>query len=79
MQEIRKLIHEQIGIILSSSGKPAPLLTDETEFLSGELDIDSLDLATLIVNLEEISGKQPFREGFLEFRSIGELTAIFSK
>jgi acyl carrier protein len=78
MQDITALIHAQLHALLAGKGAALPVLDDQTLFLGGDLDIDSLDLATLVVTLEELTGKQPFREGFREFRTVGELARLFA-
>lgn len=78
MQDTTALIHEQVHALLVGKGAALPALNEHTLFLGGELDIDSLDLATLVVTLEELTGKQPFREGFREFRTVGELARLFA-
>jgi acyl carrier protein len=58
-------------------GSPAPRVVAETELLGGEIDIGSLDLATLVRELEEASGLDPFADGFIEFRTAGELAKLY--
>jgi acyl carrier protein len=67
----------ETNALLEQKGLSNQALNENSEFLGGELGIDSLDLATLLVKLEEISGSDPFREGFKEFRTIGELAKIY--
>lgn len=54
-----------------SVGESTSLLDDETGF-------DSLDLAALVVELQAISGRDPFEHGFVNFGSAGELAALFT-
>ncbi len=74
---------EQIGAIvartLKDKGAPAPAITAETELLSGALKFDSLDLAMLVRELEDVVGHDPFSEGFIEFRTAGELAKLYTK
>lgn len=74
---------EQIGMIvsrtLSDKGLKAPPVTADTELLGGELKIDSLDLAMLVRELEEVIGHDPFAEGFIEFRTAGELAKLYAR
>lgn len=63
--------------VLEQKGHIDQEVTENTEFLGGDIDIDSLDLATLVVKLEEVFNKDPFREGFKEFRSVGELAKLY--
>ncbi|HTH98103.1 MAG TPA: acyl carrier protein [Stellaceae bacterium] len=66
-------------LIADKTGTAAPEISADAVLLEGGLPIDSLDLATLVVALEERTGKQPFRQGFRLFRTVGELAAIFAE
>ena len=63
--------------LLQQKSADATQVTACTRFLGGDVDMDSLDLATLIVELEEASGKRPFRAGFRAFFTVGELASLF--
>ena len=67
-----------LGEILAAKGLEAPRLTDDTVLLGGSLGIDSLDLAALVVTLTQISRSDPFAEGFIEFRTAGELIRLYA-
>ncbi len=72
------LIREELTQILTDKGAAATGdITADTLMLNGPLDIDSLDLATLIVALEEKTGLTPFANGFVLFHTAGELAALF--
>jgi acyl carrier protein len=69
-------IHE----LLTQKGVPAPdaaALTPDTELLGSDLRLDSLDLATIVVQLQELTQSDPFADEFIEFHTIGELVALF--
>jgi acyl carrier protein len=72
------LINEILSRRLTERGAALPVLRPETVLLGGELGIDSLDLATLVVELEERTGKDPFRNGFRNFTTAGELAALYA-
>ncbi len=56
----------------------APVEFDaQAELLSRESGIDSLDLALLVRELQRITGKDPFRNGFVPFRDAGELARLY--
>jgi acyl carrier protein len=78
MDDVQKIIFDYLAAVLEKKGQLMPAVSGATEFLSGELDIDSLDLATLVVTLEDLTGRQPFRDGFRDFRTVGELATLFS-
>lgn len=64
--------------ILAAKGSGPAALSENTRLLGGDLAIDSLDLAVVVVNLTEITGKDPFAGGFIEFRTLGELAKLYS-
>src|SRR4051812_17120520 len=61
--DVLGLILEETTRILQEKGAPVPVLSPAVAFLGGSMDFDSLDLATLIVALEERTGSDPFRSG----------------
>jgi acyl carrier protein len=71
------IVTEELTAILAAKGEAYPPLTQETVLLGADLPLDSLDLATLIVTLEERTGREPFAEGFRMFHTLGELAALF--
>lgn len=72
------LIVELIAAKLREKGIEAPPIDAGTRLLGGDLGIDSLDLATIVVELEERTGKDPFRDGFVTFETAGELAALYA-
>ncbi|NLE87774.1 MAG: acyl carrier protein [Myxococcales bacterium] len=76
-QEILSAIQKLVADILEQKGLDVVTLDASTELLGGELGIDSLDLATLVRELEETTGRDPFSEGFIEFRTAGELADLY--
>ncbi|WP_114861013.1 acyl carrier protein [Azospirillum brasilense] len=71
------LIAEELARIAADKGETLPALGPDTRFLGGDLPIDSLDLATLLVVLEQRTGQDPFRAGFVQFNTVGELAALY--
>ncbi|MEL7371395.1 MAG: phosphopantetheine-binding protein [Myxococcota bacterium] len=78
-QEVLTQIEKLLADIADSKGEDAPKVTPDVELLNGELPIDSLDLASLVRDLEEITGHDPFADGFIEFRTAGELARLYVK
>ncbi len=72
-----ELIQQELTQILVEKGAVAPVIGHDTVLLNGPLDIDSLDLATLVVLLEEKTGLTPFAQGFVLFHTAGELATLF--
>jgi acyl carrier protein len=56
---------------------PVPVAADD-RFLGGTLPMDSLDLAVLVTELEEFTKKQPFQQGFRNFRTVEELAQLYA-
>jgi acyl carrier protein len=71
------LIREELTQILADKGATGGEINADTPLLNGPYDIDSLDLATLVVTLEEKTGLTPFANGFVLFHTAGELAHLF--
>lgn len=71
------LIAAELAVIVADKGESLPPLTVDSVFLGGGLPVDSLDLATLLVVLEQKLGCDPFRRGFRQFVTAGELAALY--
>jgi len=67
-----------VNRVIDDKGEKRVAVTASTVFLGGELPIDSLDLATIVVELEAITGQDPFKDGFIEFRTVDDLAALYS-
>lgn len=65
--------------MLEDKGVKAAAIEPGTELLGGAINIDSLDLAMLVRELEDVVGHDPFAEGFIEFRTVGELAQLYAK
>jgi acyl carrier protein len=65
--------------LLSEKGAKGVEVTDSTELLGDAIDIDSLDLATLVRELEEQTGHDPFADGFVDFQTAGELARLYAR
>ncbi len=74
-----KQITEVLGRIAANKGATLPSVDAGTELLGGGLPIDSLDLALLVVELEEFTGFDPFATGFVNFRTVGELAQLYQR
>lgn len=73
-EEITRLLAE----IMASKELEQTAVAGDTLLLGGALQIDSLDLAAIVVNLSEQCDKDPFSEGFIEFRTVGELAQLYA-
>jgi acyl carrier protein len=68
-----------LGDLATAKGARIPALSESSRLLGGDLPIDSLDLATLIVELEEVTGHDPFQAGLVDFRTAGELCQLYAR
>lgn len=76
-EQIYKIIVETISEIMDDKGLDVPEITAETAVLDDDLGIDSLDLATMVSDLEGRIGFDPFAKGFIEFKTVGELAKLY--
>ena len=78
IEQARREVVRILTETLKAKGQAVENLGDDTRLLGGSLGIDSLDLAGLVVNLTEATGKDPFANGFIAFRTIGELARLYA-
>ena len=72
------LIETLIQDALKQRGLPPPKVAEETVLLGSSLEIDSLDLAAIVVQLTEETERDPFEKGFIDFRTVGELAQLYA-
>lgn len=65
-----------INEVLAENGLPTGPLVESTAILT-ETEMDSLGLAVVLIKLEERTHKDPFKAGFVDFRTIGELAQLY--
>jgi hypothetical protein len=63
--------------VIQDKGEEPRKIREDTRILGGELPVDSLDLAAVVVQLEEMTGGDPFKDGFIEFQTVGELASLY--
>jgi acyl carrier protein len=78
-QEVLNEIVRIVSRTLDDKGLDVPPIGADTELLGGEVPIDSLDLATLVAELEGVVGHDPFAQGFIDFKTAGELARLYAK
>jgi acyl carrier protein len=78
-QELLHEIERLIRNIAGSKGLTAPKVAADTLLLGTALPIDSLDLAAIVVELENLTGYDPFKAGFINFRTAGELASLYQR
>lgn len=76
--EARDLIEQVVNQVLRDKGLETVVLENGTVFLGGPLPLDSLDLAVLLTELEARTRKDPFKDGFVNFQTVGELAKLYA-
>jgi acyl carrier protein len=71
------LIGELTARHCEERGLPKVAVQDATVLMGDATGLDSLDLATMIFDLQQATGDDPFAEGFIEFTTAGELARLF--
>jgi len=79
IEAVQQHIRETISRLLKDRGQSVPEIAGSSSFLSGEMGIDSVDLAAVVVELQEFTGKDPFENGFINFRTVDELAKLFAE
>ena len=77
-KEILTFICERLRDAAATKGAANIEVTCDTTILEGGLPVDSLDLAAIVVELEGLTGRDPFRDGFVNFRTVAELARLYS-
>jgi acyl carrier protein len=75
---MKELIYRMFNETLQENGYDPIQVHPELRILE-DSSMDSLQLATFIIKLEEVTGKDPFSEGFVPFSTIGELINLYEK
>lgn len=71
-------IGKMINRMLEDKGEQPRRIDADAVILGSDLPFDSLDLAALVVELDSATGTNPFAAGFIDFRTVGELAALYS-
>ncbi|MDD4889478.1 MAG: phosphopantetheine-binding protein [Phycisphaerae bacterium] len=77
--DLRGVVIAMIRQVLSDHGRIVAAVLDEQGLFADGVGLDSLDLATLVVRLEQATGRDPFRSGECDRlpRTVGELVSIY--
>ncbi len=76
--EIVETVRKIINRILLDKANDSREIDADTIIIGGNIPIDSLDLATIVIELEAKTGKDPFEAGFLNFSTVGELAELYA-
>ena len=71
-------IQTSLDQILDAKGAERIAVEPNMAVLDGPASIDSLDLAQIVLDLQTATGRDPFAEGFIEFRTFGDLVDLFA-
>ncbi|MCK1387647.1 acyl carrier protein [Bradyrhizobium sp. 21] len=71
------IIKRSVIDVVHAKGLRPPELDASTDLMAGDFGLDSLDLATVIIAIEAETGIDPFKSGFREFSSLGELAGFY--
>jgi acyl carrier protein len=75
---VRDQVAATVNQVLVESGRSSRELTD-ADSLTGDLALDSLDLAVVVVQLEQRLGVDPFRNGARGVRTFGDLVTRYAE
>lgn len=76
--DLRQTVVDTINKVRTDLGREKLELKD-TDALTVEIGLDSLDLAVLVVSLEKATGVDPFRDGSASARTLGELVTVYAE
>jgi acyl carrier protein len=77
LDEVVSLIETALNRLMIEKGLPSVTLDSSTRFLGGDLPLDSLDLAVIVTELERETQKDPFKDGFKNFSTVGQLAELY--
>jgi acyl carrier protein len=77
--QVLEHINAIINRLLAEKGERGSRITAGTVLLGGVAGVDSLDLALLVRELEDVVGRDPFHEGFVEFRTAEDLAKLYAE
>jgi len=72
------IVLQPITRVCSDKGWPGVRLSLEDALGEGGLALDSLDVATIVAELDQALDKDPFAEGTPRFRTVGDLIALYA-
>lgn len=78
METTLQAIIDTISQVLSENGQQVGTLAPSSRVLQ-DTGLDSLGLAEVVVRLEDKLQKDPFKNGFVNFRTIEELAKLYEQ
>jgi acyl carrier protein len=77
VSQTRTLVIDAIARIQRERGLAAASLSDDDVLGEGGLGLDSLDMATIVAQLDTALHKDPFAAGVPRFRTVGEFVRLY--
>ena len=78
LTEIERVVIDTLTRVLEEQGRVVPTLDTETDLVECEPEIDALYLAVVAIELEELTGQDPFAEEVPEFRTVREFAELYA-
>ncbi len=75
-RQVRDIVGQIINRVLTDTGRSSRDFHDD-DTLTGTISLDSLDLAVMVVSLEQSLGVDPFRSGAQPVQAFGQLVALY--
>jgi len=75
-QELVNFIIQRLLQIERDKGVQSSVFGENTSLMNGS--VDSLDLAALVVELQQATNRDPFRNGLVAFDSVGDLAGLYA-
>ena len=69
---------QSVARVCTDRGLPERALA-EADLLGDDLGLDSLDMATIVAELEQALGTDPFALATPSFRTVGDLIALYER
>jgi acyl carrier protein len=76
---MRTLVLQALESALRNSGRELPANPSDEDRLAESFGLDSLDFALAVVELERLTGYDPFRKGGRAVRTLGDLVQLYSQ
>jgi acyl carrier protein len=76
-ESLRNTVIAAIERVLRDAGRRPPAIQDDTSFRD-TIQLDSLDFAVIVVQLEQALGVDPFRAGARPVQTVGEFVALYA-
>lgn len=75
---VRETVLAAVARVCADKGLPASPLSERDVLNEGGLGLDSLDMATIVAELELSLHQDPFAERTPVFRTVGDLIALYA-